>query len=39
MFIAKQVIVPIAFGSDETEVVTLVNFFSKGGALVTVASV
>lgn len=35
----KKVLVPIAFGSDETEVVTLVNVFSKAGALVTVASV
>lgn len=35
----KKVLVPIAFGSDETEFVTLVNVFSKGGALVTVASV
>lgn len=35
----KKILVPIAFGSEEIEVVTLVNVFSKGGALVTVASI
>lgn len=35
----KKVLVPIAYGSEESDVVTLVNVFSGGGALVTVASV
>lgn len=35
----KKVLVPIAYGSEESDVVTLVDVFGEGGALVTVASV
>lgn len=35
----KKVLLPIAYGSEETEVVTLVDVFRGGGALVKVASV